>query len=1189
MDKKESIQIGKKEENSVNVMDEALIETNKQKMVESIIQKWLVLQKTIKEEITLEEVILKHQENEFWQLKDYFKKYYSIKLESRKILEEINSLDKKNSGKIKDLVIEKDLEDILLDIYEPIKDLLFTFRNNYDYTITLVSLISENDKEEKISSLVELFCNQFYENILIPNPEQEELLLLIYKLLEIEISPMNSAAIDYFLNDDTFLGKFISSFLKRQEIKVFLSSLINPLIIDIENNSTDNYLGISLFAIKNFIKTKKQYEDNAVRNEEDINFDDIGNILLKNINKTSIMFKKFKKENEKKKINFINSETEEEEDEESDEENDEEIVENWNKNINQKNNEVEDKQSEINNNYEILIDIDYLEKQLFNENNGEIKNLYIYELEQIINEEDIFSNKGIIEVLKDNDFKKNRKDIINLYKSNFIFIKNKIDFLIQSLIDKIESIPYTVRCICKVIFLLLKKKFPSLNNYLKNSFIGKFIFHKCIFPILSLENKNILEPRILSINTKKCLSIIISVLSYAYKCLLFNYNVDTEKTIFNHYILELIPILNKFYEKLIDIQLPPVLDYLVSKTKINSEINIDNKCSNMQYININKENEILDKNSIYNYFHEHNDELLNLQCICFSFEDILFILSLIGRNIQAFSGLQSYTNFEKAYKYILQFESKIEENLDKDKEKFFVIFKAEKNTHFEKLIKQNKTRISSFSSESLDSELIHQRFKFCIKTVLKGLNLLNNKDYSYLNMAISSGKFFSALKYTLDDFGELSEVKNKIPLKWYGQYIFNNKDGLEQIYKDNDYSELYNEIYNEESNILGELKSISSTIITRDGMNIRCAEKILQKQKYDNYHIIQAKEFVKIDKFVEEEKIEVCMQTSEINEAINKEKENEKEKEKEKERNKKGRTKIKKKIPLTIVEDPNCPHKISKHIESDGNERKEIIPYHAYSIKDFISKFSHNGWGEEKLYNYVKPITLIEEDIKNGNRENEIYTSLKQYMSIVKKHIKKNKNIFNIQSESDCLEIANKIEDYIMNQMYIHVYPKEKLKSDIIFYNQTKKLYWITPEHLDIKKIYINQLSNAVIWIKKIDQAKSIRDKLYCISNAYNTMNNTIKFSSGKNDNAGQDELTPIFQYIIIKAQPQRIFSNINYIKCFLDDSGLTGELGFLLTQMESATCFIMDLDYEHLKITKEEFDKNIKEAEEKINLENKN
>ena len=40
---------------------------------------------------------------------------------------------------------------------------------------------------------------------------------------------------------------------------------------------------------------------------------------------------------------------------------------------------------------------------------------------------------------------------------------------------------------------------------------------------------------------------------------------------------------------------------------------------------------------------------------------------------------------------------------------------------------------------------------------------------------------------------------------------------------------------------------------------------------------------------------------------------------------------------------------------------------------------------------------------------------------------------------------------------------------------------------------------------------------------------------------------------------------------------------------MESAICFIMDLDYEHLKITEEEFNKNIKEAEEKINSENKN
>ena len=1156
--------------------DESLIETNKQKMVELIIQKWLKLQKTIKEELSLEDVILRHQENEFVQLKDYFKKYYIKKLESRRILEEINELENNNENIIKEYIIDKDLEHTILDLYKPINNLLFLFRNNYDYIITLVSLISENDENEKISSLVELFCNQFYENILIPNPEQEELLLLIYKLLEKEISPMDCASIDDFLNEDTFLGKFISSFMQRQEVKIFLSSLLNPLIIDIENNSIDNYLGISLFAIQDFIKSKNEKENKVINenNNETISSNEIEDILLNNISKCSIIFGKIKKENEITRKGYINDEMEEdEEEEESEDENDEENFEN----LNQKNNikEKDKKEIEFNDNYNNILDLEYLEKKLNEEKDESIRSLYIYQMEQITNEEDIFSNNGIIEVLKENEFKENRLEIISKYKANFIFIKDKIDYLIQSLIDKIEGIPYTIRCICKVIYLLLNKKFPSLNVYLRNSFIGKLILNKGIFPILNLENRNVLEPRILSLNTKKCLNVIVSVIDNANKCLLYNYNVDTEKTIFNHYLIELIPILNKFYDKLIDIELPPVLNYLVNKIEINEIINLEVNNKTLEK----KENE---KGEIYNYFHEHNDELLHLQCICFGLNDISYILSLIDRNIQAFSGLPNYKHFERAYEYIQQSKEILDREINKyeKKQNYFVIYKAEKNSQFENLIKQNKSIFSSFSEENQDSDLICKRFKFCIKTVLKGLNLLNNKDYSYLNMAFSTRKFFSALKYTLDDFGELSEVQNKIPLKWYGQYIFNNKDGLEQRYKDNDYSKLYDEIYNEESQILNGLKSFSSTIITRDGMNLRCAENILQKAKYDYYHIVEAKEFIKMEKFVEEENLEVCLQTNEINEMAN-----------NKEKNKKIKNKNNKlKIPLFITDDTNCPHKSSKH--DSENIENEIIPYHAYSIKDFINKFSDNPWGEEKLYNYIKPKTLIEEDIKNGSRDNQIYTSLNQYMNIVKKHLKKqkdNKYLLNLKTESDWSTIAEKIEDYLMRQIYVHIYPKEKLLEDINFYNQTKKLNWITPDHLDIKKVYINQLNNAILWIKKIDEAKSIRDKLFCISSAYNTMNNTIKFSSGKNDNAGQDELTPIFQYIIIKAQPQRIFSNINYIKCFLDDTDLTGELGFLLSQMESATCFIMSIDYQQLKITEEEFNQKFKEAEEKLNNINNN
>ena len=236
----------------LNNQEEALSLMEKNSMedflVEKIINKWLNLQKTIKEEITLEDVIISQQKNDFNHLKDYFKEYYTSKLNIRKTFDDIRKLTTNDYDKIKELHIEDNPDRVLLQACEPIKNLLFLFRNNYDYITKLISLIDYQDEKEQIESLVELLCNQFYNNILIPNPEQEELLILIYKLLEEEITPMNSASIDEFMHDSTFLGKFISSFMKRQELNVFLATLLNPMIGSIENEN-DGCLDMSLFSI----------------------------------------------------------------------------------------------------------------------------------------------------------------------------------------------------------------------------------------------------------------------------------------------------------------------------------------------------------------------------------------------------------------------------------------------------------------------------------------------------------------------------------------------------------------------------------------------------------------------------------------------------------------------------------------------------------------------------------------------------------------------------------------------------------------------------------------------------------------------------------------------------------------------------------------------------------------------------
>ena len=80
---------------------------------------------------------------------------------------------------------------------------------------------------------------------------------------------MNTALIDDFLNDSTFLGKFCSTFMQRQEFKLYLSMLLNPIILSIENEN-EECLDMSLITIRDYINKKskeKKGEKNMINND----------------------------------------------------------------------------------------------------------------------------------------------------------------------------------------------------------------------------------------------------------------------------------------------------------------------------------------------------------------------------------------------------------------------------------------------------------------------------------------------------------------------------------------------------------------------------------------------------------------------------------------------------------------------------------------------------------------------------------------------------------------------------------------------------------------------------------------------------------------------------------------------------------------------------------------------------------
>ena len=200
-------------------------------------------------------------------------------------------------------------------------------------------------------------------------------------------------------------------------------------------------------------------------------------------------------------------------------------------------------------------------------------------------------------------------------------------------------------------------------------------------------------------------------------------------------------------------------------------------------------------------------------------------------------------------------------------------------------------------------------------------------------------------------------------------------------------------------------------------------------------------------------------------------------------------------------------------------------------------------------------------------------------MNIIKKKLKEpinnnNKNLFsNINDINDLLE---KIEDFIFRQIYKNVFPSMKTNKDNEFSQKIQTLDWVTPEMLDIKNISINQLDYTIRCIQKINSGKSVNDKLNSIREAHASLNNVIKFSIGTDADAGQDEITPLFQYIIIRAKPESIYTNISFIKTFLDDSELSGSKGFLLTQIESAISYIEKIDKNTFKVKNNELDNKI-------------
>ncbi|XP_069475451.1 rab5 GDP/GTP exchange factor-like [Ambystoma mexicanum] len=184
----------------------------------------------------------------------------------------------------------------------------------------------------------------------------------------------------------------------------------------------------------------------------------------------------------------------------------------------------------------------------------------------------------------------------------------------------------------------------------------------------------------------------------------------------------------------------------------------------------------------------------------------------------------------------------------------------------------------------------------------------------------------------------------------------------------------------------------------------------------------------------------------------------------------------------------------------------------------------------------------------------------------------------------ECDRMLDNIEKMIMTPLYKSVFCPDNSQDeqkDLLVQRRIRSLHWVTPEMLrvplDEEKPEVNEkIFYAITAIIEIDSKRAPQDKLSCISRASNSIFRAIQ--SSNNEPATADDFLSCLIYSVLKANPPRLHSNLQYITRFCYPRRLmTGEAGYCFTSLCCAVAFIEKLDGPSLNLTREEFDQYMK------------
>lgn len=157
------------------------------------------------------------------------------------------------------------------------------------------------------------------------------------------------------------------------------------------------------------------------------------------------------------------------------------------------------------------------------------------------------------------------------------------------------------------------------------------------------------------------------------------------------------------------------------------------------------------------------------------------------------------------------------------------------------------------------------------------------------------------------------------------------------------------------------------------------------------------------------------------------------------------------------------------------------------------------------------------------------------------------------------------LEKYIMIKLYDLTFgiSAEDKERDALLSAKMGALAFVKPSNLEIPPSQWDEGAWAVAQkeLQRVNQYKAPGDKIICIMNCCRVLNNLLEAASKSSAPPGADDFFPLLVYTILRANPPRLESNLQFIHRFRKADQLVSETSYFLTTFVSAASFLETLD----------------------------